>query len=667
MEDMEENDIILLNKLEIFQKKIIKFLNVKLNINLSGEEIILYLNNKNIGNIELNLLSCIEFKNLEEIYLNNNKISNIESLKDFYAPKLKKLDFSSHKKNNNHHHHHQHECKTCKRKSSKYKSSNNLIGRDIDILIDNNNLIAKDLEEIKMHIINNHLPIIQKNKNNEHKKKLMTIVLNKLNKLEKKVMESLNVILNINLTGKEIKKDLNNKNIGNIELNLLSCVEFHNLLEINLSNNKISNIESLKDFYAPKLKNLDLSFNQISNISPLKDFSKINNSIEKINLNNNSIKNIEILKSNIFPCIKEINLDNNHIIKKDIDEIKELIVKNDSIITNFIDYIKINDITIRNELMRFFKMILKNINNDKNTKKDKINKNNLELSDIDMICYCSLFGIYNFKENNWNNDMIFRIINIKNNNMNSIMNNMNNINMNNMFMNYMFMNNINNINMNNMFMNNMFMNNINNINMNNMFMNNKFMNNINNINMNMNMNNFMNMFMNNMNEDNLNIDNMNNMNEDNLNIDNMNEYNLDMIRNNIKNQMNDIIMRFDNFLKENDITIYNKFISSKNIIDNIINYIINCSNEMKNYHIDILFIFPDGRKFKIRSIILMKLKELLRRFLIKIEYNPSDFIFIYTSQKLNGNDERTLKEIFDLTSTGISIHIIRVSTDIISA
>ena len=73
------------------------------------------------------------------------------------------------------------------------------------------------------------------------------ILLNKLNSLEKKVLDYLNVKFKINITGKEINIDLNNKNIGNIDLMLLTSILSDNLEYINLSHNRISDIRPLKD------------------------------------------------------------------------------------------------------------------------------------------------------------------------------------------------------------------------------------------------------------------------------------------------------------------------------------------------------------------------------------------------------------------------------------
>ena len=147
-------------------------------------------------------------------------------------------------------------------------------------------------------------------------------------------MNILNIKLNINLTGNEAIINLNNKNIGNIELDFFCSVEFSNLEELDLSHNNLSDIKPLKNF--KNLKIINLSYNKIKDISSLKEISENNKGIEKINLSNNSINEVEILKKDIFANIIEINLDNNNLIKKDIEEIKDIIKKiNDSKFLNW--------------------------------------------------------------------------------------------------------------------------------------------------------------------------------------------------------------------------------------------------------------------------------------------------------------------------------------------
>ena len=151
------------------------------------------------------------------------------------------------------------------------------------------------------------------------------ILLEKINQLEKKILDILNVKLGVELKGDEIAINLNNKNVGNIELNLLSEVGFKNLKEINLSKNNISDIEPIKNFKTTKLQKIDLSSNKIKDVNALKPVLDKNKDIESIKLNNNLIKDISIFKENKFSQLKEINLDNNRILEKDFQDVKNML------------------------------------------------------------------------------------------------------------------------------------------------------------------------------------------------------------------------------------------------------------------------------------------------------------------------------------------------------
>ena len=133
------------------------------------------------------------------------------------------------------------------------------------------------------------------------------IIIDKLNTLQKKVLNYLNakLKLKIKLDGKEKIIKLDNKNIGTVELELLTGIKFENLEELYLNNNNIEDIGSLKDLYSPNLRKIDLSYNNIHSIKPLKD---------------------NILEPKLFKYIMEIKLDNNKdILMKDIEDIKNLI------------------------------------------------------------------------------------------------------------------------------------------------------------------------------------------------------------------------------------------------------------------------------------------------------------------------------------------------------
>ena len=124
-------------------------------------------------------------------------------------------------------------------------------------------------------------------------------ILEQLELLEKKVLNYINVKFDLAITRQEIKLNLNGKNIGNIELELISGIEFKNLVELNISHNNISNIEPLKRMKSPNLKKIDISYNPIENIDAIKQMKA---------------------------KIEEINLENTNIIKKDIQDLKNIII-----------------------------------------------------------------------------------------------------------------------------------------------------------------------------------------------------------------------------------------------------------------------------------------------------------------------------------------------------
>ena len=159
------------------------------------------------------------------------------------------------------------------------------------------------------------------NKNKYMKEMLLT----NLNNLEKTALHFLNLKLKVQLTGNETIINLSNKNVGNTEFNLLSEIRFKNAEQIILSKNKISDISNLEKLKSPNLQVLDLSFNKINNINSFKKLSQTKQKIKKIYLNNNNIYDADIFKEKIFKDLVEINLDQNHLLQKDIQEIKDII------------------------------------------------------------------------------------------------------------------------------------------------------------------------------------------------------------------------------------------------------------------------------------------------------------------------------------------------------
>ena len=66
-----KEEILIFNKINLLQEKILNFMNITLNMNLTGNETILDLSYKNIDDNTLNLFTGIEFKNLEELNLSH--------------------------------------------------------------------------------------------------------------------------------------------------------------------------------------------------------------------------------------------------------------------------------------------------------------------------------------------------------------------------------------------------------------------------------------------------------------------------------------------------------------------------------------------------------------------------------------------------------------------
>ena len=85
----------ILSKLKDLENKILDFLNIKLKVNIKGNEINLDLSNRNISNDELMLLTGVQFDNLEKIDLSHNNISDIRFIKSF--KKLKEINLSFNK------------------------------------------------------------------------------------------------------------------------------------------------------------------------------------------------------------------------------------------------------------------------------------------------------------------------------------------------------------------------------------------------------------------------------------------------------------------------------------------------------------------------------------------------------------------------------------------
>ena len=106
-----------------------------------------------------------------------------------------------------------------------------------------------------------------------------------------------------------INLDLNNKIKEIYDFNALCQLDLPNLENLNLSNNKLSDISELKSFKVPNLKILDLSYNNIKKFDVFKELDFI---LEELNLIGNEITYIGIFEqANCLKKLKKLRFDIN--------------------------------------------------------------------------------------------------------------------------------------------------------------------------------------------------------------------------------------------------------------------------------------------------------------------------------------------------------------------
>ena len=198
-------------------------------------------------------------------------------------------------------------------------------------IIQFNNLIIEASERSQnnyLHLksLKNISSVLKKEKDRDSKDlKFLLTALNYENKASEKAIKKINDFLieqnakeTIGRQGESLL--LNDKEINDDLIKTISQIKFNQLKEINLSGNKITNIEPLCYMSLPFLEYLNLSNNQIIDIKPL---SEINSKHFKyLFIQNNQIKDIEIFLDDNFPTFDILRIDNNKIDKKKLEENK---------------------------------------------------------------------------------------------------------------------------------------------------------------------------------------------------------------------------------------------------------------------------------------------------------------------------------------------------------
>lgn len=114
------------------------------------------------------------------------------------------------------------------------------------------------------------------------------------------------------ITENTTELDVLGKKIGDEGLKIICSIKFKKLDQLLLEENDIQSIECLpKNHFGKDLIALDLSTNKISNLEPLAKVVFPN--LHHLFLNNNQIISIDIFAKVNFPCLKELNLSSNKI------------------------------------------------------------------------------------------------------------------------------------------------------------------------------------------------------------------------------------------------------------------------------------------------------------------------------------------------------------------
>lgn len=151
---------------------------------------------------------------------------------------------------------------------------------------------------------------------------------------EKTALNNLKTEFGIDLEKHYQKKDLRlllkglekYKKLDDIGFQYISEIRFKNLIEINLANNKITNLDYLNRMLLPHLEIINFSYNKIANIEPVANlFSK---NLFEIYLHYNQIEDLKPFENPKFPIqsLEIIRIDNNKF-KVEDPELKILVEK----------------------------------------------------------------------------------------------------------------------------------------------------------------------------------------------------------------------------------------------------------------------------------------------------------------------------------------------------
>ena len=150
---------------------------------------------------------------------------------------------------------------------------------------------------------------IKINYNNKESKRDANIIIN--NVMNEKLFYEFKTKYSLDIQDNIGKIDLIKKNIENEGFQELTKLDFNQLEELNLSNNKIKNIDNIEKMNCQKLEILNLSYNHISDINMLNKAQFYN--LKKLIFHQNNIYQIGVLEKVKFAKLEFLDLSSNKI------------------------------------------------------------------------------------------------------------------------------------------------------------------------------------------------------------------------------------------------------------------------------------------------------------------------------------------------------------------
>ena len=182
------------------------------------------------------------------------------------------------------------------------------INNEINNLIEFNEKILKYIQDFKHNkdylqsIINIGNSLRKGNNRNSKDIKCLLLALHEDLEISNKSYNSLIKDKKIILFRKEKFLHLNKRELDDQDFKKISQIKFNQLKEIDISDNKITNVNPFKKMTLPFLEFLNLSYNQIQYIEPVTKLKSEN--LQYIFLQNNKIEDMETFLESDFPFLK---------------------------------------------------------------------------------------------------------------------------------------------------------------------------------------------------------------------------------------------------------------------------------------------------------------------------------------------------------------------------